>query len=190
MDCLRGADSLHFSRWTGYAPSKSGSKWATIAIRIPSKDQASIKNKFYSTLRKGFRKINSYITDIKRRSDPVRLRAFKTIQDIFISKLIAVVDGSHEEKYEVKPAALALAAGISEITKASRKCCLKLPVLKMSISKAKNMHMIWRKDYCKRYWSLIRTAKREKVNAFQTISGKSLKNSKNKNNLKILQKAS
>ncbi len=97
------ADPLHIPRIHGYSSGHAGSKWATIAWSLPGKDQNAIKNKFYSTLRRGHRKINSYITDVKRRQDPVRNRACKTIHDIFISKLIAVVDRSHEEKYEVKP---------------------------------------------------------------------------------------
>jgi hypothetical protein len=92
-----------------------------IANLIVGKEQNAIKNKFYSTLRRGHRKINSYITEVKRKSDPLRNRACKTIHDIFISKLIAVVDRSYEEKYEVKPAALTLATGMPSQTKISKR---------------------------------------------------------------------
>jgi hypothetical protein len=111
MVAIRIANPLHLPRINGYASPHPGSKWASIARSLPGKDQSAIKNKFYSTLRRGHRKINSYITEVKRRLDPVRNRACKTIHDIFISKLIAVVDRSHEEKYEVKAAAVALATG-------------------------------------------------------------------------------
>lgn len=114
MVTIRITNPLHFPRIHGYVHPHPGSKWAAIAGRLPGKDQNAIKNKFYSTLRRGHRKINSYITNVKRRVDPAGNRAFKTIHDIFISKLIAVVDRSHEEKYEVKPAALALASGSIE----------------------------------------------------------------------------
>ena len=59
---------------------------------------------------------------MKRKSDQLRNKAFKTINDIFISKLIAVVDRSYEEKFEVKAAALTLATGMNSLTKISKNC--------------------------------------------------------------------
>ena len=122
MESTGGRAAVFLPRSDGYGSRHLGSKWAAIAGRLPGKDQSAIKNKFYSTLRRGHRKINSYITDVKRRSDPLRNRACKTIHDIFISKLIAVVDRSHEEKYEVRPAALALATGTGNSTQILSTC--------------------------------------------------------------------
>ena len=104
--------ALYLSLVVRYISYHTGNSWAVIASRLGTKDQNSIKNKFYSTLRKGLRKINKYITDIKKKADPVRYKSFKTIQEIFISKLIAVVDRNYDEKYEVRSLAVERAAGI------------------------------------------------------------------------------
>ena len=40
----------------------------------------AIKNKFYSTLRKGHRKLNDYIKNIKKKEDQYKYRALKPIQ--------------------------------------------------------------------------------------------------------------
>jgi hypothetical protein len=58
-----------------------------------------VKNKFYSTLRRGHRKLNKYIVNIKKKQDQIKFRGFKAIQDIFIPKLIAVADENYEDKY-------------------------------------------------------------------------------------------
>jgi len=47
---------------------------------MADKDDGNIKNKFYSTLRKGLRKINKFIVNIKKRSNPAKFKAFKTIE--------------------------------------------------------------------------------------------------------------
>lgn len=83
-----------------------------IATKMPNKDDGNIKNKFYSTLRKGLRKINKFITNIKKRSDPVKFKALKTVEELFLTKMIAVVDENYDEKYEVKPKAIELASCI------------------------------------------------------------------------------
>ena len=70
-----------------------------IATKLSGRDDGSIKNKFYSTLRKGLRKINKYITNIKKKKDPIRFKGFKKLQEMFIVKLIAVADKKYDEKY-------------------------------------------------------------------------------------------
>lgn len=57
----------------------TGNKWSIIATKIPDKDDGNIKNKFYSTLRKGLRKINKFIVNVKKKSDPTKFKAMKTI---------------------------------------------------------------------------------------------------------------
>lgn len=57
-----------------------GNKWAVIAKKMEDKDEKSLKNKFYSTLRKGLRKINQYITNIKKKRDPYKFKALKSLQ--------------------------------------------------------------------------------------------------------------
>lgn len=86
---------------------------------MPGKDYNCIKNKFYSTVRKGLRKINKYITSIKKKSDPERFKAYKTLQELFVVKLIAVADDHFDEKYEVKARAVDLASGTPLPTQAS-----------------------------------------------------------------------
>ena len=63
------------------------------------KDDSAIKNKFYSTLRKGLRKINRYILNVKKRSDPIKYKAIKVLEELFLTKVIAVVDINYDEKY-------------------------------------------------------------------------------------------
>ena len=59
------------------------------------RDDKAIKNKFYSTLRRGLRKLNKYITNVKKKSEPVKFKAYKTLPELFIVKLIAVSDGKY-----------------------------------------------------------------------------------------------
>lgn len=44
-----------------------GNRWSLIASMMQGRTDNSVKNKFYSALRKGMRKINKYIVNIKRR---------------------------------------------------------------------------------------------------------------------------
>ena len=76
---------------------------------MPGKDDENIKNKFYSTLRKGLRKINRFIVNIKKKSDPIKFKALKVIEELFLTKMISVVDEKYDEKYEVKAKAIELA---------------------------------------------------------------------------------
>lgn len=81
---------------------------------MQDKDDSCIKNKFYSTLRKGLRKINSYITNVKKKSDPVKFKAFKVLPELFLTKMISVVDHNFDEKFEVKQRAIDLAPSTSD----------------------------------------------------------------------------
>lgn len=67
-----------------------------------------IKNKFYSTIRRGFRKINKYITNIKRRQSSAHLSCNKLLKPEFLVKLTAVADRNFEEKFEAKDTAINL----------------------------------------------------------------------------------
>lgn len=82
---------------------------------MPGKDDSCIKNKFYSTLRKGLRKVNNYVTNVKKKADPIKYKAFKPFPELFLTKIIAVVDRNHDEKFEVKPRAIELASSIQPI---------------------------------------------------------------------------
>ena len=66
---------------------------------MPSRNDAAIKNKLYSTIRKGLRKLNKYVTQVKKKSDPLKFKAYKPLQELFVVKLIAVSDNKHDEKY-------------------------------------------------------------------------------------------
>jgi len=59
---------------------------------MPGTTQNSLKNKFYSTLRKGFRKINKYIANIKRKASTTDLNVIKLIKPQFLTKLAAIAD--------------------------------------------------------------------------------------------------
>jgi hypothetical protein len=47
-------------------------------------------------LRKGLGKVNRYINNIKKKVDPVKNRALKKIEELFVTKMIAVVDGNYD----------------------------------------------------------------------------------------------
>ena len=51
-------------------------------------------------MRKGLRKLNKYVVGIKKKRDPLKFKGYKTIQELFITKIMAVVDHNYEEKYE------------------------------------------------------------------------------------------
>jgi len=59
---------------------------------MPGKSDSSIKNKFYSTLRKGFRKMNKYITNIRRKTFRAETSVNKLLKPEFLTKLTAIAD--------------------------------------------------------------------------------------------------
>lgn len=91
-----------------------GNKWTAIAEHLGIDDNA-VKNKFYSTLRRGLRRLNRYITEVKRKLTPTHLAANKYIKDELLVKVNAVADRTSEEKYnekyEVKQPAIAVSKG-------------------------------------------------------------------------------
>ena len=70
-----------------------------IATKMGGKEVSNIKNKFYSTLRKGLRKMNRYLINVKKKADPIKFKAVKSLEEIFLTKVIAVVDENYFEKY-------------------------------------------------------------------------------------------
>ena len=63
---------------------------------MTDKDDSCIKNKFYSTLRKGLRKINNYVVNVKKKTDPIKFKAFKSLPELFLTIIIAVVDDNYD----------------------------------------------------------------------------------------------
>ena len=61
-----------------------------------------VKNKFYSALRKGMRKINKYIVNLKRKLAINKNICIKEFKDVVLTKLIAVADKKYKEKLDVK----------------------------------------------------------------------------------------
>ena len=55
--------------------SELGNKWSEISKRIPGRTDNCIKNHFNSLMRNGFRKINDYIREVKRKE--VLVKVFK-----------------------------------------------------------------------------------------------------------------
>lgn len=64
--------------------SEFGNKWAKIAQKLNGKTDNDVKNYFYCTLRRGFKKMNKYITQKKFKG------AHKEIKMAVLSKCIAV----------------------------------------------------------------------------------------------------
>ena len=86
-----------------------GNKWSIISTHIPGDKQDNhVKNKFYSTLRKGFRKMNKYITNVRRKIYNSEIAVNKLLKPEFLTKLTAVADRNFFEKYEVKQKAVDL----------------------------------------------------------------------------------
>jgi hypothetical protein len=55
-----------------------------------------VKNKFYSTLRKGMRKTNKFIVNLKRKLLQNKNTCIKEFKDIVLTKLIAVADKKYD----------------------------------------------------------------------------------------------
>ena len=72
-----------------------GNKWALIAEKLPGRTDNAVKNYFYSYLRRILTKINGYLLQQKHRKEFRNMREFEAD---FLSKLMAVVDGSHGRK--------------------------------------------------------------------------------------------
>lgn len=62
----------------------------------------------------------------------MRLKGYKTLQEIFITKLIAVVDNNFDEKYEVKQKALDLSSGKVGPTQTSKGGSFRSPAMTSS----------------------------------------------------------
>lgn len=65
-------------------------------MRLPGRTENCIKNKFYSTLRKGLRKMNRYISNVRRKSNKADLSNNKLLQPDFLTKLTAIADRNFE----------------------------------------------------------------------------------------------
>lgn len=55
-----------------------------------------VKNKFYSTLRKGMRKTNKFIVNLKRKLLQNKNTCIKEFNDVVLTKLIAVADKKYD----------------------------------------------------------------------------------------------
>ena len=61
-----------------------------------------VKNKFYSALRKGMRKINKYIVNLKRKLSQNKNVCIKEFKDVVLTKLIVVADKKYDDKLDIK----------------------------------------------------------------------------------------
>jgi hypothetical protein len=63
---------------------------------MPQRNENYIKNKFYSTLRKGLRKANKYIANVRRKTHPAEASNNKALKPDFVTKLTAVADRHYQ----------------------------------------------------------------------------------------------
>lgn len=103
-----GTAALRITAANGYFESYAGNRWSAIAARLGADDN-SVKNKFYSTLRRGLRKLNKYIEIVRRGRSATHLASNKYLKAEMLVKVNAVVDKTHEQKYEVKQRAIDVA---------------------------------------------------------------------------------
>lgn len=96
LDISRRRDGLQAATRIRYKRFNLGNKWSAIALRMPGHTENSVKNKFYSTLRKGLRKINKYIGNIRRKTHKKDLSNNKLLKPDFLTKLTAIADRNFE----------------------------------------------------------------------------------------------
>jgi hypothetical protein len=103
----------------GYGSAELGNKWSTITSLLKGPKnlkENDVKNKVYSAMRRGFRKVNKFIANVKRKRNAGSSSSHKLLKEEFIVKLNAVADGCFEDRFEVKQSALALARGTLSLT--------------------------------------------------------------------------
>ena len=89
-----GTATLRITAANGYLGWYAGNRWSAIAARLGADDN-SVKNKFYSTLRRGLRKLNKYIEIVRRSRSAAHLAANKYLKAEMLVKVNAVVDKTH-----------------------------------------------------------------------------------------------
>jgi hypothetical protein len=99
MDFLVRRASILTSETTRYLLNKLGNKWSKIAIKMGNRNDNTIKNKFYSTIRKGMRKLNKYIIDVRNKRTKAHIRPKKIFKSNFLAKLISIADKNYFDKY-------------------------------------------------------------------------------------------
>jgi hypothetical protein len=77
---------------------KHGNHWAKISRGLPGRSDNSIKNYFYSCLRKALRKVNNYVYNNKRL---VPYKNIKPFQKSTLSKILAVAENKAENKVSI-----------------------------------------------------------------------------------------
>ena len=84
-----------------------GNRWAKVAQHLEGRTDNCVKNHFYSTLRRGMRKVNIYIGE-SRKERP----SLKEYKPEVLTKILIVADGDPEQKLSIKNNALDLSIKI------------------------------------------------------------------------------
>lgn len=94
-----------------------GNHWARIARALPGRSDNSIKNYFYSTLRKALRVVNNFVTSAKHQPE---FKNVKPFQPATLSKVLAVAENKAGSRITVsKSDAHLLARGTPPATQTS-----------------------------------------------------------------------
>ena len=85
--------------------SRLGNKWAKICGSFPNRSDNFIKNHFYSTFRKAYRKVNRELLVLKGRE-------IKLIKNVVVNRVLLCAEEKFEESSDTDPRVIALAIDI------------------------------------------------------------------------------
>lgn len=74
---------------------KFGNRWARICQQLEGRTDNCVKNHFYSTLRKAFRRLNKLAAENKQK------QGIKELKPVMLSKLVAAAEDKYDKKLKL-----------------------------------------------------------------------------------------